>query len=98
MENLNKEDYVYLIIVRTQNKTGNIIDVNVCPFKTEKDINRAMLNIISNNARSYKSGITRIIYDNKNIVNTGIVSSARIAFNTGIAKTYEAVCRHIEKF
>ena len=97
MVNLNKEEYVYLIIIHTQNKTGNIIGVNVCLFKTEKDIKRAMLNIISNNARSYKAGITRITYDNKNIVNTGIVSSARIEFNSGIAKTYEAVCCHIEK-
>ena len=97
MINLNKEEYMYLMIVRTQNKTGNIIDAIVCLFKTEKDIKRAMLNIISNNARSYKSGITRITYDNKNIVNTGIVSSARIEFNSGIVKTYEAVYCHIEK-
>ena len=85
------------MIVRTQNKTGNIIDVNICIFKTEEDIKRAMLNIISNHARSYKSSITRITYDNKHIVNTTIVSSARIEFNSGIAKTYEAVCRHIEE-
>lgn len=96
MVNLNKEEYVYLMIIRAQNKTGNIIGVNVSLFKTEKDIKRAMLNIISNNARSCKSGITRITYDNKNIVNTDIVASARIEFNSGITKTYEAVCRHIE--
>ena len=98
MVDLNKDEYVYLITVRTQNKTGNIIDVDVYLFKTEKDVKRAMLNIISNNARNYKSDITRITYDNKNTVNTGIVSSARIEFNSGIAKIYEAVCRHIEKF
>ena len=67
------------------------------PFKTEKDVKHAMLNVISNNARNYKSSINHIAYDNKAIVNTNIVASARIEFNSGIAKTYEAVRRRIEE-
>ena len=58
MIELSKEEYVYLMIVRTQNKTDNIIDINVHPFKTEKDVKKAMLNVISNNARNYESSIS----------------------------------------
>ena len=85
------------MIVRTQNKTDNIIDVNVHPFKTEKDVKHAMLNRISNNARNYKFSIDYIAYSNKSIVNTNIVASARIDYNSGISKTYEAVRRRIEE-
>ena len=95
MVELNKDEYVYLMIVRTQNIIGDIIDVNVQPFKTEKDVKHAMLNVISNDARNYKSSINNIAYDNKAIANT--VASARIEFNSGIAKTYEAVRRRIEE-
>lgn len=95
MVDLNKNEYVYLMIVRTQNIIGDIIDVNFHPFKTEKDVKHAMLNVISDNARNYKSSINHIAYDNKAIVNTSIVALARIEFNSGIAKTYEAVRRRI---
>ena len=97
MVDLDKNEYVYLIIVRTQNKTDNIIDVNVHPFKTERDVKRAMINVISNNARSYNSSIKYISYYGTGIVNTSIVASARIDFNSGIAKTYKAVRRRIEE-
>ena len=97
MVDLYKNEYVYLMIVRIQNKTGNIIDVNVHPFKTEGDVKRAMLNVISNNARNYKSSIDYITYSNKAIVNTSIVASARIEFTSGVTKTYEAVRRCIEE-
>lgn len=95
MVNLNKEEYVYLMIVRTK-KDSNIIDVDVHPFRSNKDIKHALLNVISNNAKIYKSSIKHIVYNDKAIVNTNIGSSARIEFNSGITKTYEAVCRHIE--
>ena len=96
MVDLDKNEYVYLMIVHTQ-KMGNIIGANVHPFKTENDVKRAMLNVISNNARSYKSSIKYINYDGTGIVNTNIVASARIEFNSDITKIYEAVRRRIEE-
>lgn len=97
MIDLNKEEYVYLMIVRTYNKTDNIIDVDVHPFKTANDVKKAMLNVIRNNARNYNSSINYIAYSDKAIVNTNIVAQARIDFNSGIDKTYEAVRRRIEE-
>ena len=97
MEDLDKKEYVYLMIVRIQNKDDELLDSSVHPFKTEIDVNNAMLNVISKNARNYKSIINYIAYSNKAIVNTSIVASARIDFNSRISKTYEAVRRRIEE-
>ena len=96
MIDLNKEEYVYLMIVYTKSNRHSI-EYNVHPFKTADDVKRAMLNVISNNARSYKSSIKYINYDGTGIVDTNIVASARIEFNSGVTKTYEAVCRRVEE-
>ena len=50
MEDLDKKEYVYLMIVRIQNKDDELLDFSVHPFKTELDVNNAMLNVISKNA------------------------------------------------
>ena len=97
MEDLDKKEYVYLMIVRIQNKDDELLDFSVHPFKTELDVNNAMLNVISKNAWNHKSIINYIAYSNKAIVNTSIVASARIDFNSRISKTYEAVRRRIEE-
>lgn len=96
MVDLNKEEYVYLMIERTQ-KTGNIIDFNVHTFKTENDVKRAMLNIISNNAKNHNSSINYIAYSDRAIVNPNIVASIRIDFNSGIAKIYKAIRSRINE-
>ena len=96
MIDLNKEEYVYLMIVYTKSNRHSI-EYNVHPFKTADDVKRAMLNVISNNARSYKSSIKYINYDGTGIVDTNIVASARIEFNSGVTKTYEAVRRRVEE-
>mgnify|MGYP003475864166 CR=1 FL=1 len=97
MVDLDKEEYVYLLIVRTHSSNSHAMEYNVHPFKTADDVKRAMLNIVSNNARSYKSSIKYISYDGTSVVNTNIVASARIEFTSGVTKTYEAVRRCIEE-
>ena len=97
MVNLDKEEYVYLLIVRTYSSNSHAMEYNVHPFKTADDVKRAMLNIVSNNARSYKSSIKYINYDCTGIVNTNIVASARIEFTSGTVKTYEAVRRRVNE-
>ena len=97
MKKLNKEEYVYLLIVRTHGSNSHAMEYNVHPFKTANDVKYAMLNVVSNNARSYKSSIKYISYDVTGIVNTNIVASARIEFTSGTVKTYEAVRRCIEE-
>ena len=84
------------MIVYTKSNRHSI-EYNVHPFKTADDVKRAMLNVISNNARSYKSSIKYINYDGTGIVDTNIVASARIEFNSGVTKTYEAVRRRVEE-
>ena len=97
MVNLDKNEYVYLMIVRTYIINSHARECNVRSFKTENDIKCAMLNIVSNNTRSYKSSIKSISYDGTAVVNTNIVASARIRFSSGTVKTYEAVRRSIEE-
>lgn len=97
MVNLDKNEYVYLMIVRTYRINSHAMECNVHSFKTENDVKCAMLNIVSNNARSYKSSIKYISYDGTAVVNTSIVASARIEFASGTVKTYEAVRSRVEE-
>ena len=41
--------------------------------------------------------VLAIAYSNKAIANTNIVASAKIEFNSGISKTYEATRRRVEE-
>lgn len=91
MIDLNKEEYVYLMIVRTQDNSKRAIDYNVNPFKTANDVKRAILNVIANNIKNYKHDIAYIIYNANNY------ECARIGYNNGISKTYSVIRRRIEE-
>ena len=91
MIELNKEEYVYLMIVHIQDTSKRAIDYNVNPFKTANDVKRAILNVIANNIKNYKHDMAYISYDTNNY------ECARIAYKNGVSKTYSIIRRRIEE-
>lgn len=90
MVDLDKNEYVYLMIVRTQGTSGRDMDYNVHPFKTANDVKHAILNVIINNIKNYRDDIAYISYD----TNSGY---ARIEYKNGVSKMYNAIRRCIEE-
>ncbi len=95
MVDLDKNEYVYLMIVRTQNIFGDIIDVNVHPFKTANDVKHAILNVITNNIKNCRDDIAHISYDISSISDANNYVCAKIEYKNGISKTYNAIRRCI---
>ena len=97
MVDLDKNEYVYLMIVRTQGTSRRAIDYNVHPFKTANDVKRAILNVIDNNIKNYRDDIAYISYDIGSISDANNYGCARIEYKNGVSKTYNAVRRCIEE-
>ena len=91
MPDLNKDEYVFLMMMQTRNADKQNIDTNVVPFKSMNDARRAILNVIANNINNYKHDIAFISYDNNNY------ECARIAYKNGVSKTYSVIRRRIEE-
>ena len=94
---LNKEEYVYLMTVRIQNKVGHLLDYNVIPFKSKKDVNHAITNIIVNNIKNNRDNISYISYGGEDHFNGNPFAYVRLEFKSGIAKTYEGIRRKIQE-
>ena len=97
MIDLNKEEYVYLMIERTQNKVGHPLDYNVVPFKSKKDVNHALTNIIANNIKNNRDNISYISYGGEDYCDGTPFAYARLEFKSGIANTYECIHRKIQE-
>lgn len=97
MEDLDKKEYVYLMIVRTKGSNRHTVDYNVQPFKTANDVKRAILNVISNNIKNYRDDIAYISYYTDNISDANNYGCARIEYKNGVSKTYNAIRRCIEE-
>lgn len=98
MENLDKKEYVYLMIVRIHNsRNRRAVDYNVQPFKTANDVKHAILNIIANNIKNYRDDIAYISYDTDSISDTNNYGCARIEYKNGVSKTYNFIRRRIEE-
>ena len=93
MIELNKDEYVYLLIVHTFNNVGNIMDYDVIPFKSKADIKRAILNIIANNIKNNKNLINKITFDG----DCELSYFAKINYKSGISKTYECTRRRVNE-
>lgn len=67
MVDLKKEEesYAYLMVKSITDEMGLNIHNDVIPFKSEKDVKKAMLNIIGNNVRNCRDSISSIYYDGK---------------------------------
>ena len=88
MPDLNKDEYVFLMMMQTRNADKQNIDTNVVPFKSMNDARRAILNVIANNIKNYKHDIAYISYD---------YECARIEYKNGVSKTYNVIRRRIEE-
>ena len=97
MIDLNKEEYVYLLTVRTQGTSRHAIDYDVRPLKTANDVKRAILNIITNNIKNYQDDIAYISYDIDNASNVNNYGCAKIEYKNGLSKTYNFIRRRIEE-
>lgn len=97
MIDLDKNEYVYLMIVRTHGSNRRTADYNVHPFKTMNDVKRAILNVIANNIKNYRDDITYISYDLGSISDTNSFGCARIEYKNGVSKTYNGIRRCIEE-
>ena len=97
MVDLNKEEHVYLMTIRIQNKVGHPLDYNVIPFKSKKDVNHAMINVIANNIKNNRDNISHISYEGEDYCNGNPFACARVEFKSGIAKTYEGIRRKIQE-
>lgn len=91
MVDLNKDEYVFLMMMQTRNVDKQNIDTNVVPFKSMNDARCAILNVIANNIKNYKHDIAYISYDANNY------ECARIEYKNGVSKTYSVVRRRIEE-
>ena len=91
MVDLDKEEYVYLMIVHTQDTSKRAVDYHVNPFKTANDVRYAILNVIANNIKNYKHDIAYISYNANNY------ECARIEYKNGVSKTYNVIRRRIEE-
>ena len=97
MVDLNKDEYVFLMMMQTRNADKQNIDTNAVPFKSMNDARRAILNVIANNIKNYKHDIAYISYDTDNISDTNNYGYARIEYKNGVSKTYNVIRRCIEE-
>lgn len=97
MPDLNKDEYVCLMIVQTQNADKHNLDTNVVPFKSMADVKRAILNVIANNIKNYKNDIVYVHYNGIGTVSADNFGFARIEYKNGISKVYNAIRRKIQE-
>lgn len=95
MIDLKKESYAYLMVVSTTDGTGMPIDYEVIPFKSEKDVKNAILNIISYNTRNCRDGIRYITYDGAG--SSSYFACAKIEYTSFKSKTYKGIRRKIHE-
>ena len=97
MVDLNKDEYVFLMMMQTRNADKQNIDTNVVPFKSMADIKRAILNIIVNNIKNDKNDIVHIHYNAIGSVSAEDFGYVEIEYKDGISKIYNAVRRKIQE-
>lgn len=96
MIDLKKEEsYTYLMVVSTKDEMGMHIDDDVIPFKSEKDVKKAILNIIGNNIRNSKDSIRYITYDGAGT--STYFAFAKIEYKSYKSKTYKGIRRKVHE-
>lgn len=97
MVDLNKEEesYAYLMIESITDEMGLDIHNDVIPFKSEKDVKKAMLNIIGNNIQNCRDSINCVSYDGAG--SSSYFACAKIEYTSFKSKTYKGIRRKIHE-
>lgn len=96
MENSNNEQYVYLLVIRTLGVDKTTFDYDVIPFKTLDAVNNAVLDDITNMAKTSKGEINFITYtprDNIDISETTHTPCGKIVFKSNVKVLYKVLLR-----
>ena len=95
MVDLKKEEesYAYLMIMSITDEMGLNIHNDVIPFKSDKDVKKAILNIIGNNVRNYRDSISCISYDGKGSYD--YFACVKIEYKSSKSKIYKGIRRKI---
>lgn len=99
MIDLNKEEYVYLMIVLILGVDKTTINYNVTPFKNINDAKNAVIDDITNNIKNDRDNISHVSYidhDCTEECDYGHITSAIIEFKSGVNTIYRIVSRIIK--
>ena len=98
MEDLNKEKYIYLLVVCTLDIDKNILTYEVIPFATLDKVNNAVLNFITDCVKANRKDVINFHYTSHNYIdksNFSHVPFGSIDFKSGTEKTYKVLLRRI---
>lgn len=90
-----EESYAYFMIISITDEMVLNIHNDVIPFKSEKDVKKAMLNIIGNNIRNSRDSIRNISYDGAG--SSSYFACAKIEYTSFKSKTYKGIRRKIHE-
>jgi len=100
MEESNNDKYIYLLIVCTLGLDKTTLTYDVTPFKTIDVANNAVLDSITDMAKSNKGAISYISYtphDDIDKSEYGHISFGRIMFKSGVEVKYKVLLRKINE-
>lgn len=96
MVDLKKEEaYAYLMVESITDEMGLNIHNDVIPLKSEKDVKKAMLNIIGNNIQNSRDNIRNISYDGAG--SSSYFTCAKIEYKSFKSKTYKGIRRKVHE-
>ncbi len=99
MENSNNEQYVYLLVVRTLGVDKTTLYYDVTSFKTLDDVNDAVLDSITNMAKTNRGEIYYIKYiprDNIDISENSHTPCGKVVFKSTVEVMYNVLRRKIK--
>jgi hypothetical protein len=100
MENINKDEYIYLLAVNTLGLDKTILTYDVTPFKTLDAANDAELDMITNTVKANKGAIDYVAYKPHDCIDKDehdSISCSKIEFKSGVEVTYKVLLRKINE-
>ena len=99
MEDVNKDEYIYLLAVNTLGLDKTILTYDVTPFKTLDDVNDAVLDSITNMAKANRGEIYYIKYrprNNIDISENSHTPCGKVVFKSTVEVMYNVLRRKIK--
>lgn len=99
MIDLNKEESIYLLVVRTFGLDKTTLTYDVTPYKTLTSVNNAVLDAITNTAKNDRDNIDYMGYTPHDHIDDdcGHISFGRVEFKSGVEKKYTVLRRKIQE-